>query len=159
MIIRICERERETIEDGEICSSRRNAVASDLSLLLLLALDCVFQTPILLVLPSTGVLHKRRFASFLTSCFCFCFFLFFLKVGLVKLYLGFNVHHILQWISGFATARGEREWEEEEDEEEEICSSKCIAVASDLTLILLFALDFVFVIRISLVVPSAGISS
>jgi hypothetical protein len=29
-----------------------------LSLLLLLALDCVFQTPILLVLPSTGVLHE-----------------------------------------------------------------------------------------------------
>jgi len=55
------EKERETIEDGEICSSRRNAVASDLSLLLLLALDCIFQTPILLVLPSTGVLHKRRF--------------------------------------------------------------------------------------------------
>ncbi len=26
--------------------------------------------------------------------FCFCFFLFFLKVGLLKLYLGFNVNHI-----------------------------------------------------------------
>ncbi len=87
-------RERETIEDEEICSSRRNAVASDLSLLLLLALDFVFETPIVLVLPSTGVLHKRRFPSFLTSCFCFCFFLFFLKVGLLKLYLGFNVNHI-----------------------------------------------------------------